>query len=51
MIKKLKTRNRPALRDWPDADTFRTQIIFKDEFHTGGGQPFKMVEKVSRRRR
>ena len=37
--------------DWPDADTFRTQIIFKDEFHTGGGPPFKMVEKVSRRRR
>jgi len=37
--------------DWPDEDTFRTQIIFKDEMHTRGGPPFKMVETVSRRRR
>lgn len=36
---------------WPDDDTFRTEIIFKDEIHTGGGPPFKMVETVSRRRR
>ena len=36
---------------WPDDDTFRIQIIFKDEIHTGGGPPFKMVETVSRRRR
>jgi hypothetical protein len=34
---------------WPDEDTFVVEIIFKDEIHTGGGPPFKMVEVVSRR--
>jgi len=36
---------------WPDEDTFVVQIIFKDEIHTRGGPPFKMVEATSRRRR
>lgn len=35
---------------WEDDDTFITQIIFKDAFHTGGGEPFKMIETVARRR-
>ncbi len=36
---------------WPDADTFVIEIVFKDEMHTRGGEPFKMVESVARRRR
>jgi len=35
---------------WPDEDTFVVEIIFKDDFHTEGGPPFKMVEVTSRRR-
>lgn len=35
---------------WPDDDTFVVEIIFKDEIHTRGGPPFKMVEVTSRRR-
>jgi hypothetical protein len=34
---------------WPDEDTFVIEIVFKDEMHTRGGPPFKMVEAVSRR--
>ena len=36
---------------WPDEDTFITEIVFKDEMHTRGGEPFKMVETVQRRSR
>ncbi len=35
---------------WVDDDTFVTQVVFKDEIHTRGGPPFKMVETTSRRR-
>lgn len=35
---------------WEDDNTFVTQIIFKDALHTRGGDPFKMVEIVARRR-
>jgi hypothetical protein len=35
---------------WPGEDTFVVEIIFKDEIHTRGGPPFKMVEVTSRRR-
>jgi hypothetical protein len=33
-----------------DEDTFVTEVIFKDEVHTRGGPPFKMVEVTNRRR-
>lgn len=33
-----------------DDDTWVTEIIFKDDAHTGGGGPFKMVEMTARRR-
>jgi len=36
---------------WPDENTFVVEIIFKDEVHTRGGPPFKMVEVTSRRGR
>lgn len=36
---------------WPDEDTFVIEIVFKDEIHTRGGPPFKMVEVTSRRQR
>ena len=29
---------------WINDDTYTWEIIFKDEVHTGGGPPFKMVE-------
>ncbi len=35
---------------WEDDDTFIMQIIFKDAVHTRGGDPFKMLETVARRR-
>jgi hypothetical protein len=35
---------------WPDDDTFVSELIFKDEFHTGGGEPFRMLRIVSTRR-
>ncbi|MGD8817996.1 MAG: DUF1579 family protein, partial [Acidobacteriota bacterium] len=35
---------------WPDEDTFVVEIVFRDNFHTQGGPPFKMVEVTSRRR-
>jgi hypothetical protein len=35
---------------WPDEDTFVVEIIFKDEIHTRGGPPFRMVESIARRR-
>jgi hypothetical protein len=35
---------------WEGERTFITQIIFKDAFHTGGGEPFMMVETVATRR-
>ncbi len=35
---------------WQDDNTFVTRIIFKDAVHTRGGDPFKMVEIVARRR-
>lgn len=35
----------------PDQEAIQAlQIIFKDAFHTGGGEPFKMIETVARRR-
>lgn len=36
---------------WPDEDTFVVEIVFKDEVHTRGGPPFKMVEVTARRSR
>lgn len=35
---------------WEGPDTLVTEIIFKDEIHTRGGPPHKMVETRSRRR-
>ena len=35
---------------WNDDGTLTTQIIFKDAFHTGGGEPFLMIETVATRR-
>lgn len=35
---------------WEEDGTFVSQIIFKDDVHTGGGEPFKMIETVSHRR-
>lgn len=35
---------------WEDDGTWVTELIFKDEFHTRGGGPFKMMESVARRR-
>ncbi len=35
---------------WVDEDTFVTQVVFKDDIHTRGGPPFKMVESTARRR-
>ena len=35
---------------WEEDGAFVSQIIFKDAAHTGGGEPFKMIEIVSRPR-
>ena len=35
----------------PDKDTYISEVIFKDRFHTQGDDPFKVVEIVSRRAR
>jgi len=35
---------------WEEDGTFVSQIIFKDAWHTRGGEPFKMVETVAHRR-
>ena len=34
---------------WTDDDTFIWEIVFKDEVHTRGGPPFKMVEITNHR--
>jgi len=33
----------------PDKDTFISEVVFKDQAHTKGGEPFKAVEIISRR--
>lgn len=35
---------------WIDDDTYTWAIVFKDEVHTRGGDPFKMVEITFRRK-
>lgn len=34
---------------WVDENTYRSEVIFKDKMHTGGGEPLKMVEVTGTR--
>jgi hypothetical protein len=44
------TQEYDFILSWPDEDTMVTELIFKDEAHTGGGEPFKMLHIFARRR-